>query len=373
MGLPTGTIGTRKSDCAYSSKYDSPFDLEIISCMAWTISKSCFLFGVLWLNVLTRLEGKPFSFMITIAALFLLYAFVEFIEVSGAVAALIFGLVLSNKDEIARILKIRTGLVFDENIKQFHSEVSFLVRTFFFVYLGLTFTLSFSAWSYSAQLPFNLQLPAFFIDTPMYMFILVLLVLFIGIFIVRYIAASVTCAVDEEVKPDKSYLYTMLPRGLAAAVLAALPFTIPEFLEGPVRTNYHNLMVNHEELFLNMAFMMIVLTVIATTIGVSLIERRRQKLAEIEKTGEGKEEWVERSRTYRKHIEKSPKPKKSWRSPTKTEKPTVKPQVVREHPPSPKEQPPPPPHTQKKSPRKPRDNHPLLKRASEHKKKYKPK
>ncbi len=329
-----------------------------------------FLFGVLWLNVLTRLEGKPFSFMITIGALFMLYAFVEFIDVSGAIAALVFGMVLSNKDEIARILKIRTGLVFDESIKQFHSEVSFLVRTFFFVYLGLTFTLSFSAWSYDPQLPFNIEIPAFIADVPMYMFILILLVLFLGILIVRYIAASITCAVDKEVKPDKSYLYTMLPRGLAAAVLAALPFTIPEFLDSS--TGYFTLMSSHEELFLNMAFMMIVLTVIATTVGVSAIERKRRKLAEEEQEGEDKEEWVERSRSYRKHIETSPKPKKSWRSP-KAEKPTVKPQIVREHPPPPKEQPPPPPSTQKKPPRKPRERHPLLKRASEHKKRYKPK
>ncbi|MCK5397381.1 MAG: cation:proton antiporter, partial [Thermoplasmata archaeon] len=101
-----------------------------------------FLFGVLWLWVLKRLEGKPFSFMITIAALLVLYAMTEFIHVSGAIAALVFGLVLSNKDEIARILKIKGSFVFDEHIKQFHSEVSFLIRTFFFVYLGITFVFS---------------------------------------------------------------------------------------------------------------------------------------------------------------------------------------------------------------------------------------
>ena len=37
-----------------------------------------FVFGVFWLMVLKKLEGKPFSFMITIAALFSLYAICEF-------------------------------------------------------------------------------------------------------------------------------------------------------------------------------------------------------------------------------------------------------------------------------------------------------
>lgn len=333
-----------------------------------------FLFGVLWLTVLKRLEGKPFSFMITIAALFMLYAMVEFIEVSGAVAALVFGLVLSNKDEIARMLKIKTGFVFDEHIKQFHSEVSFLVRTFFFVYLGLTFTFTMVGFDYVPNSALNM--PEQILANPMYLFGLVMGVILIGIFIIRYIAASVTCAVDEEVKEDKPYIYSMVPRGLAAAVLAALPFTIPAFLQTiPTRTEYYFLMSGHEEMFLNMAFMMIVLTVIVTTIAISLIERKKLKVEEDGQEAPGTDDWADKSRTYKKHLETSRK--KDWKLPKSTkEKKALR--VIRKH------APPPPSEPKARKPIKIRrssepptiskkTSHPLVKRSRDHKPVERPK
>ncbi len=330
-----------------------------------------FLFGVLWLTVLKRLEGKPFSFMITIAALFMLYAMVEFIEVSGAVAALVFGMVLSNKDEIARMLKIKTGFVFDEHIKQFHSEVSFLVRTFFFVYLGLTFTFTMVGFNYVPNSVLNM--PEQILANPIYLFGLVLGVILIGIFIIRYIAASVTCAVDEEVKEDKSYIYSMVPRGLAAAVLAALPFTIPEFLDSG--TDYFVLMSGHEELFLNMAFMMIVLTVIVTTVAISLIERKKLKDEENGQEAPGTDDWATKSRTYKKHLETTKM--KDWKAP-RLVKETKAPKIIRKHP-SP---PPAKPQVKKPAPasrsREPptaskKKTHPLLKRSRDHKPVERPK
>jgi cell volume regulation protein A len=329
-----------------------------------------FLFGVLWLTVLKRLEGKPFSFMITIAALFMLYAVVEFIDVSGAVAALVFGLVLSNKEEIARMLKIKTGFVLDEHIKQFHSEVSFLVRTFFFVYLGLTFTFTITGFDYVPHSVLNM--PEQILANPMYLFGLALGVILIGIFIIRYIAASVTCTVDEEVKEDKSYIYSMVPRGLAAAVLAALPFTIPEFLDSS--TDYFILMSGHEEMFLNMAFMMIVLTVIVTTIAISLIERKRMKDEENGQETRETDDWANKSRTYKKHLETSQK--KDWKRPKPT-KERKAPRIIRKHPP------PPPPepkarkpviiHSPRESPISKKTPHPLVKRSRDHKPAEKPK
>lgn len=334
-----------------------------------------FLFGVLWLAVLKRLEGKPFSFMITLAALFVLYAMVEFIQVSGAVAALVFGLVLSNKDEIARILKIRTGFIFDHNIKQFHSEISFLVRTFFFVYLGVTFVFA------MGNFPFQpgFYLPEQITSSPLILFFLVLAIIFVGILVIRYIAASVSCAVDKEMKADKSYITTMLPRGLAAAVLAALPFTIPEYFD--VSTSYFAEMsmglpdatatLNPlKDLFLNMAFMMIVLTVIATTVGVSVIERSRSKKEEEAAAAEGKtEDWMEKSRTYRKAVETRTRDWKSTgatRPKPKTFKKPPPPPPQKAHTPPPKQSqaPPtriktPPPPAKKSGP------HPLLKRSQE--------
>ena len=326
-----------------------------------------FLFGVFWLWVLTRLEGKPFSFMITIAALLVLYAMTEFIHVSGAIAALVFGLVLSNKDEIARILKIKGSFVFDEHIKQFHSEVSFLIRTFFFVYLGITFVFTIDSGSFNNLPGF---LPVWLVDEPLYIFMLLMGILFLGMFIMRYIAATVTVYMEPESKEDKSYMYAMIPRGLAAAVLAQLPFAIPEFIDSldasgnPIAapSSYFQLMEGYQNLFLNMAFMMIVLTVIVTTIGVSAIERKRALPPE-QNDRDPKDEWADKSLSYRKVKDAhkttnwdriTPPPKTRSRSVIKPSQPLRHQAHIRKHPQPVKRAP---------STHQPRGHHPLVKRA----------
>ncbi len=303
------------------------------------------LFGLAWLLILKKVHGKPFSFMITIAALLMLYSAVEYIHVSGAIAALVFGLVLSNKDEFKRMFKLNVDFVFDEQIKEFHSEVSFVIRTFFFVYLGLTFTLSldFVDLAFVPQYPVNLIIPEWIWGTGMYMFIIALAVVFLGLFVVRYVGATATTTIKKDIKEDKSFLYAMIPRGLAAAVLAALPFTIPEFKESltaagtplPVDqwTPYYSSIYMYEGLFLNMAFMLIVITVIATTIGIFIIERSKSKHEEDESKIEPKTDWTQKSRMYKKHSSgvdvKGKEHVDKWKD---TRKAKPKEDVVRVHP-----------------------------------------
>lgn len=267
-----------------------------------------FLFGVFWLIVLKKLAGKQYAFMITIAALLLLYAMAEFIQVSGAIAALVFGLVLSNKEEIARIMKFKSSFVLDSHIMQFHSEVSFLIRTFFFVYLGITFTFTINANTFSS-LP--AIIPPWLAEQPLLLFAVFLTILFTGIFLVRYVSTTITCAVHKDSKEDKSYIYTMLPRGLAAAVLAQLPFTIPEFTAVPEPTQYYLIMQPYQGIFLNVVFMIIVLSVIVTSIGVVVIERRRMNPIE-QSPVTAAQDWESKSPTYKRNIER--KSNAAWTS-----------------------------------------------------------
>jgi cell volume regulation protein A len=267
-----------------------------------------FLFGVFWLMVLKKMEGKPFAFMVTIAALFVLYAMTEFIQVSGAIAALVFGLVLSNKDEIARILKFKGSFVLDEHIKQFHSEVSFLVRTFFFVYLGLTFTFAIGNDAFNGLADF---VPTWISESPLMILGFIMSLIFGGLLLTRFISTTVICAVHKESKPDKPFIFAMMGRGLAAGVVATLPFTIPAFFETSLvdgvltSSSYHQIMAPHQNLFLNIAFMIIVLSVTVTSIGMAVIERRREK-AGITGLDEKGGDWVAKSPTYRKALESKP-------------------------------------------------------------------
>ncbi len=212
------------------------------------------LFGIIWLKVLKVFQGKPYSFMITIAALMLVYSMVEYVGGSGAMSALIFGLVLSNKDEFARMFKIQTEFVFDESVKLFQSELSFFIRTFFFVYLGLVFTLS-----------AFLDDGGNFDSNNFVTFLLIISSLTAGLLIARYFVTEMTTRIKrKELFKDKRLIWAMLPRGLATAVLASLP------IQAKVVTDHQS------DYLINIAFLIILITTIITTIGVFVIERNNE-------------------------------------------------------------------------------------------------
>ncbi len=161
-----------------------------------------FLAGVVWLFVLQRLHHQPLSYMITIAALFLIAGLVEVVGSSGAVAALAFGLSMGNKQFVRRRLtSITLKLSTNGNIQQFHSEITFFVRTFFFVYLGLLFRF----------------------DTFTEIHLVAGLLLIAVIATIRWITAMATWKIGTLNIEDAIALWGLMPRGLAAAVLATLP------------------------------------------------------------------------------------------------------------------------------------------------------
>jgi len=200
------------------------------------------IFGIFWLRILAKLQGQPFSYMVTIAVLFIMYALTDILVGQsgvGAIAALIFGLVLGNKEEFARIFKKFKGEYhFNEEIRQFHCEISFFVRTFFFVYLGIVFSMT----------PINNS------------YIVLALGIFLGLVGVRFIAASVTGSVFKLTRSNRMAVFYMMPRGLSAAVLASYPLAL-----GVVSTNVGNA-------FLTVTLVVIILTTIVASIGSFTIE-----------------------------------------------------------------------------------------------------
>jgi len=238
------------------------------------------LAGLLWLRVLSGMQGKPFGFMITIAALFLLYAGTEFLGGSGGMAALVFGLVLGNHRQIAKVLKVKEPFRVDDSFKQFHSEISFVIRTFFFVFLGFSFTLPFTVeWAVQSPLPgFSL------LNNTFWLVLVAIILIFIGIWGTRVLAAAATTRVRPDTAEDRKALTVVMGRGLAAAVLASLPFAIPAFTDpaNPEYASYHNAMVGYETPFLTIAFLIILMTVTATTVGVVAFERRHKPAGFVE-------------------------------------------------------------------------------------------
>ncbi|MCS4540830.1 MAG: cation:proton antiporter [Euryarchaeota archaeon] len=157
--------------------------------------------GIIWLYILSRIRGKPLSYMLSLAMLFFIYAGTEYVKGSGAIGALLFGLVLGNSKEISRMLRIKEELVIDDIIRKFEVEVSFFIRTFFFVYLGLIINIK-------------------DIISIGYGILLV-----IGVVALRPLAVRLSAIRSAFTKREIFLMSIMVPRGLAAAVLASLPLS----------------------------------------------------------------------------------------------------------------------------------------------------
>jgi cell volume regulation protein A len=191
-------------------------------------------FGILWLFSLEKLKGKPNSYMLTLAVLFLTYVVATLLGGSGAISALFLGLIIGNNRSIAKLLRSRATVSIDDNVRDFHCQISFLIRSFFFVFTGLLFT--FSSF-YSA------------------FFGILITFAFLGI---RFIIIRIA-TLKSNLHSVKTIMTIMFPRGLAAAVLASLPLTMG---------------IPNSEAFPEISFIVILSSIIITTIGVVSIKKQ---------------------------------------------------------------------------------------------------
>jgi len=155
--------------------------------------------GIPWMFVISKLKNAQHSYMLTIGMVFLLFFLATSFGESGALTALVFGLMLGKKTYFSRLLKVK----FPEDTidNSLHNQVTFLVRAFFFVFVGLLASF--------AQLEY----------------VIFGVVAAIGIYIGRIIITK-SVLVRGFSKLDKKVTSVMIPRGLAAAVLATFPLSM---------------------------------------------------------------------------------------------------------------------------------------------------
>ncbi len=201
-----------------------------------------FIFGIMWIRTLARFHKMSFGYLLTVAITFILYAIVEFTGGNGAIAAFVFGLLLGNSKDVAEFLSIDGNLTLEERIRSFNEEVSFFVRTFFFLYLGLIFN------------PHILNESVILMAAPV-LFAAVCARL-IPVALISKRAGFENCGI---------LLITMMPRGLAAAVLASTP----EITD--------NIVDMDAKIFTAIVIMIILFTNVIATGGSFLYEKRKQK------------------------------------------------------------------------------------------------
>ena len=107
-----------------------------------------FVIGFVWSRLLPYLSEQHFWQVLTFSMVLLLYAGTEGLGGSGLLAVLGFGLALSNipgerRAIVPSLFQLsRPSAEPHERILNFHAELSFLVRTFFFVLIGVVVQLS---------------------------------------------------------------------------------------------------------------------------------------------------------------------------------------------------------------------------------------
>jgi cell volume regulation protein A len=198
--------------------------------------------GFIWIWLLPLLRDKPFAHMLTLGAMFALYVLVEWLlrdtsQGGGPLAVLAFGVVLGNAHSFGEGIRARAGDTFSQDLKKFQGELAFIVRTFFFVFLGALVDLELLA------------------DLRIWAAGLLIFFVMVGI---RYVAVAVTVK-HLKFSGDDWVLLVMMPRGLAAAVLAAIPASMSPPIPGT-------------DVFVALALIALIMTNVLATFGGLAIE-----------------------------------------------------------------------------------------------------
>jgi len=158
--------------------------------------------GIGWLLVLGKVRDFPNTISSTLAYVFIVYGATEFLGFSGAIASLALGITLTNFEKFGlhRISSIGSNIEpLNEMDLGFYREAVFLLKTYFFVYLGIS--IHFGA----AELA------------------LVAVAMVMLVYVMRLGLTRMVFRNESYGLRDAAITSMLAPKGLAAAVLAALP------------------------------------------------------------------------------------------------------------------------------------------------------
>ncbi|HEU0123791.1 MAG TPA: cation:proton antiporter [Bryobacteraceae bacterium] len=160
--------------------------------------------GFLWLAVLNSVRQFPNTTFTTLAFLFILFGISDMLGFSGAIAALAFGATLTNHQRLdfvskQEFLRGRVLGSINESDVDFFMEILFLLKTFFFIYMGVSIR---------------------FTDIRL---IGVAAVFTIAVFLLRVPIVRFVFPRGAVAWQDATLMTFMVPKGLVSAVLASIP------------------------------------------------------------------------------------------------------------------------------------------------------
>ncbi len=156
----------------------------------------------LWSFIISKVPTLKTTKFSTPAFLFILYGITEFLNSSGPLTALSFGIAIGNlqyfEPKLLEKIIPNQSIILPQGEKDFFSELVFLLRTFFFVFIGVSIQITRLDWLLWGA------------------------VITLALYVIRILVVKLTTTNDTPVL-DKAAISIMIPKGLGAAVIATLP------------------------------------------------------------------------------------------------------------------------------------------------------
>ncbi len=199
------------------------------------------VFSTLWLFTLRYLRDLKYTYVFTLGLLFFTYSITQILHGNGIIAVLIFGLFISNEKSVLTFLR-QQFTISDMRVHftKFQSEMSFLMETFFFVFLGLTFL----------------------IDTQKILIDLGIGLACVSILLIFRFFATKVSTKNSDLSKDRNLILLICAQGIVPATLSIIAVN-----EGLPLANT----------FLNLTVYVIIITNIITTVGTLWITRKTVK------------------------------------------------------------------------------------------------
>ncbi|MDG6989220.1 MAG: cation:proton antiporter [Nitrososphaerota archaeon] len=208
--------------------------VDTVSKIAANFSVGIVLGAVLsvgWVFILNRFQQRKYTYVLTLGLLFGTYVISSDVGGSGELSVLIFGIILGNYQLINRLTNKTISMdVLRQRLGLFQEEISFLMETLFFVFLGLTFEINPS--SIAANLGLGIE-------------VVLVLVLFRA-------AATTISTSGSELAQNRKEITLMCAQGLVPATLAVTAV---------------NLGLPHGNSFVNIVTYVIILTNVIAAAG----------------------------------------------------------------------------------------------------------
>ena len=199
--------------------------------------------AVAWIFILNHFQERKYTYVLTLGFIFATYVGSAQLGGSGELSVLIFGIVLGNYGLLNKLTNWHLSMdVLQKRLGLFQEEISFLMQTLFFVFLGLTFEIA------GVQIFANLTIG---------LEVLLVLLLF------RIVSTTISTK-GSELRENRREIVLMCAQGLVPATLAIIAVN-------------HTPALPHADSFLNIVTYVIILTNIVTAIG-GIVRLRNQKL-----------------------------------------------------------------------------------------------